>query len=499
MNARPQTQASSVQQLRSNIVHIAQQEYARWNPQGRRQTETQPHMLPILQDYWRRGTGVSFSLEQLSDSKFQKNYPWSSAFISWVMRQAGAGSAFAYNPTHTIYVAAAKRNRLTNAPNPFYAYRPSEVVPEPGDLICWIRAKNGLTYDTVRNQASHSDIVVAKRPGGLTLVGGNVNDSVDIKPLAIGPDGRVRDPLVYAIVKLVDVQGATIAGRSSLPSNPTEPRAAGSQPGAVRPAQSIPAQSVPATPRAVPQGTAGSSLIESRTMYLPIALGARNSNGSPAPNLTGVYLPRSFSPSGAWDILLYLHGHKGQAYTRSIREIWNAQQGRQSALREAVEQSGRNLLFIAPTLGNQSNAGWLASPGGLDRFLQQVIPSVANRFGLNHTPSVGRVTLACHSGGGSPMLAIATGQNNTSRLVQECWGFDCMYNSGSDRAWAQWADNHSMSTLFIYYLGGTQTARLSESLAAMRRPNVEVIRSTAGSHGLVPVHHLPERLAGRRR
>jgi hypothetical protein len=34
---------------------------------------------------------------------------------------------------------------------------------------------------------------------------------------------------------------------------------------------------------------------------------------------------------------------------------------------------------------------------------------------------------------------------------------------------------------------------------AMRRPNVEVIRSTAGSHGLVPVHHLPERLAGRRR
>jgi hypothetical protein len=462
MNARPQIQASSVQQLRSNIVRIAQQEYARWNLQGRRQTERQPHMLPILQDYWRRGTGFSFSLEQLADVRFQRIYPWSSTFISWVMRQAGAGSAFAYHAKHTIYVAAAKQNRLTNAPNPFYAYRPSEVVPEPGDLICWIREKNGLTYDTVRSQTSHSDIVVAKQPGSLTLVGGNVNQSVDRKSLPIGPDGRVRDPRVYAIVKLVDFHG-------------------------------------PARPQGIRQEPAQSGQIDSRTMYLPIALGARNSNGSPAPNLTGVYLPRSFSPSGAWDILLYLHGHKGQAYTRSIREIWNAQQGRQSALREAVEQSGRNLLFIAPTLGNQSNAGWLASPGGLDRFLQQVIPSVANRFGLNHTPSVGRVTLACHSGGGSPMLAIATGQNNTSRLVQECWGFDCMYNSGSDRAWAQWADNHSMSTLFIYYLGGTQTARLSESLAAMRRPNVEVIRSTAGSHGLVPVHHLPERLAGRRR
>lgn len=462
MNQRPVGSGVTVAQLRSNIVRIAIQELRRWNPGGRRRVETEPAMGPILRDYWLTGAGVSFSLSQLADPVFQGRTPWSGAFICWVMRQAGAGSSFTYNPLHTIYVAAAKRNRLTNAANPFYAYRPHEVVPEPGDMICFPRGNSGVTYDNVSNQFSHTDIVVAKRPGQLTLVGGNVWNSVATKTLQIGPDGRVLDPSVYAIIKLV---GGSAVGPMPSPSVGSAPR--GSETGSV----------------------------EARSLYLPISIGAMNNNGTAAPAMTGVYVPRAFRPRQPWTVLLYLHGHKGNNYQRSIRDIWNPQQGRKAMLREALERSGRNIVMIAPTLGNRSQAGWLTQAGGLDRFLQVVLPQISSRLRLPQSPSLNQIVLACHSGGGSPMLSLAHGSSASTRHIRECWGFDSMYNQGSDRSWGAWADRNPGSRLFVYYLAGTQTAALSESLSRLRKRNVQVIRSGAGAHDFVPVHHLPERLA----
>jgi hypothetical protein len=352
---------------------------------------------------------------------------------------------------------------LTNAPNPFYAYRPHEVVPEPGDMICFPRLNSGVTYDNVRNQFSHTDIVVAKRPGQLTLVGGNVVNSVSTKTLRIGPDGRVLDPSVYAIINLV---GGSVVRPSSPPS--------------------------PAVPP--PRGL-GSGSIEAGSMYLPISIGALNDNRTAAPALTGVYMPSAFSPSQPWNVLLYLHGHKERNYQRSIREIWNPQQGRKAMLREAVERSGRNVVMIAPTLGNLSQAGWLTQAGGLDRFLSEVLPRISSTIGLPQSPSLSQLVLACHSGGGAPMLTLANGSSASTRMIRECWGFDSMYNRGSDRSWGVWADRNPGSRLFVYYLAGTQTAPLSESLSRLRKRNVQVIRSGAGVHDLVPVHHLTERLA----
>jgi len=40
------------------------------------------------------------------------NYAWSAAFISYVMRIAGAGSRFPYTPTHSDYINAARRHSL---------------------------------------------------------------------------------------------------------------------------------------------------------------------------------------------------------------------------------------------------------------------------------------------------------------------------------------------------------------------------------------------------
>jgi hypothetical protein len=39
-------------------------------------------------------SGTSYRDDQLGDPAFQKDHPWSAAFISWIMKTAGAGNTF---------------------------------------------------------------------------------------------------------------------------------------------------------------------------------------------------------------------------------------------------------------------------------------------------------------------------------------------------------------------------------------------------------------------
>src|SRR5262245_61924007 len=96
--------------LRRNIVSVAVREWERWNAHGRK-TETDPSIRSTLADYWRRGAGVQVRESDLGSTSFQAGHPWSAAFISWVMRHAGAGSAFRYAPSHSTYIYAAKQDR----------------------------------------------------------------------------------------------------------------------------------------------------------------------------------------------------------------------------------------------------------------------------------------------------------------------------------------------------------------------------------------------------
>jgi hypothetical protein len=130
-----------------------------------------------------------------ADRAIDSRLAWSAAFISWVMRRAGAGPLFRYASGHTTYCAAAKRNREAgDLTNPFWLYRVSERAPEVGDLVCTGRQDSGVTYDNVDDgqfRASHCDLVVEVSPGRLGVIGGNVNNSVGRKVLRTGPDGRV--------------------------------------------------------------------------------------------------------------------------------------------------------------------------------------------------------------------------------------------------------------------------------------------------------------------
>jgi hypothetical protein len=182
--------------LRQSIVRTALAELNRWrNGQVK---ESDPAIRPVLTDYWVTGAGTN-----LSDASWWSKYPWSAAFISWVMRKAGAGSAFQYSASHAVYTLAAKQNRLANNSNPFKAYRVTEAQPQPGDLVCTSRAGSGATYDNIApGMATHCDIVTEVKPGQLVTVGGNVSDSVKTTIVPTDQQGRVNKSGYFAVIKV---------------------------------------------------------------------------------------------------------------------------------------------------------------------------------------------------------------------------------------------------------------------------------------------------------
>ncbi|MFG2730023.1 DUF2272 domain-containing protein [Streptomyces canus] len=189
----------SVGPLRARIAQFAEQERTRWGNGAR--VETESAMTATLQDYYRTGVGITVTASDLQSSSWQGGHPWSAVFISWVMRQAGAGSAFAYSTAHREYVSAAKHNAETgNTANPFWTYPVEKIVPEVGDLVCADRdgggGCGGVTYATIDNGtawSTHCDVVTAVDRTGrkLTAVGGNVSQSVKAKTIAIDAQGFV--------------------------------------------------------------------------------------------------------------------------------------------------------------------------------------------------------------------------------------------------------------------------------------------------------------------
>lgn len=107
--------------------------------------------------------------------------PWSAAFISYVMRLAGAGARFPYSASHSTYINAA-----ASGTNPILrAHAPETYPPQPGDLVCHGRGPDGALrfadLPTDHPFESHCDIVVDATPPQLTLIGGNVDDAVTAK------------------------------------------------------------------------------------------------------------------------------------------------------------------------------------------------------------------------------------------------------------------------------------------------------------------------------
>lgn len=136
--------------------------------------------------YWRVGTGQNFSGSD-------RDVAWSSAFISYLMKEGGAGDKFVYSPSHSKYITDSIANRKQGKLNEaFVGYKVNEVAPEVGDLVCYSR-QGGVNYDTTGSYLSHCDLVVAKKPNEIEVIGGNVNQAVAKKILSTDSNGKITD------------------------------------------------------------------------------------------------------------------------------------------------------------------------------------------------------------------------------------------------------------------------------------------------------------------
>ena len=126
-------------------------------------------------------------------------YAWSAAFISYVMRIAGAGRAFPYSASHATYINIAKEMALGRTSGWIItAERPDGYAPQPGDLVCQGRGSaKTLTYDDLPAGAfpGHCAIVVdTSVPGTISVIGGNVDDAVTLTHVPVTPDGKLAGP-----------------------------------------------------------------------------------------------------------------------------------------------------------------------------------------------------------------------------------------------------------------------------------------------------------------
>jgi hypothetical protein len=161
-------------------------------------------------DRWRGDDGIAA----------RWNAPWSAAFISWIMCEAGLGTTARFQRAiaHHRYIDQAIRARDRGATEAaFTAYDPGEEVVVPGDLLCSSRRPVYRTIDARRRQLgagarSHCDIVVQvdERRRQVLAIGGNVRGVVSLKRLPAVRDagGALRaetgdeDRPIFAHLKL---------------------------------------------------------------------------------------------------------------------------------------------------------------------------------------------------------------------------------------------------------------------------------------------------------
>lgn len=238
-----------------------------------------------------------------------------------------------------------------------------------------------------------------------------------------------------------------------------------------------------------------------RTVYVDIPLQIPLGN---AKSMTGIFIPEDYCPLSPVDIIVYLHGFKLRSNKSdySIDAYWRLPQ---FLLREEVNKSKKNVILVAPTLGPKNEPGALTCPGGFDKFLDRVIVALKQYgpYGGQKTPSIGNIILACHSGSGSVMRAIAMGTDASANRIQEYWAFD-PFNMGGADGWANWARSHPKAKLYIYYRPNNPGQRLCESLIGKSVPNVSAVKckpnvlavKSAVDHDELPTRYLKERIQG---
>ena len=166
-----------------------------------------------------------------SDGPVDWVQPWSAAFVSWVMCEAGLGAPeqFARDISHRVYIDQAIRARDGAAPGAAYeAWDAGEQPLEPGDLLC--NSRGGVDYRRLADRRpdlgdyapAHCDIVVRVADDRINVIGGNVMQGVSLTILPLTREGTAHPrPVAEA-----DIAGArTIFAHLKLRADPVGPDA----------------------------------------------------------------------------------------------------------------------------------------------------------------------------------------------------------------------------------------------------------------------------------
>jgi hypothetical protein len=206
---------------RLDAVAVAMDEWRLWGSRvddsagaGYRQEdatmgERQPGLWQRVGEYWWEGmnadepdnawTGKHDASGRVFPVAVNGRYAWSAAFISYVMRIAGAGKNFPYAPDHATYINYAARAAKGEIRDPLLiAEDPGVYAPRLGDLICFARrSARGLKFSQLPTSTlfpAHCSIVVAGAVEQISVIGGNVDDSVGMEHVATNYAGLIGPP-----------------------------------------------------------------------------------------------------------------------------------------------------------------------------------------------------------------------------------------------------------------------------------------------------------------
>jgi hypothetical protein len=165
-----------------------------------RQLKESARVAPSIAGYWAVTEDGSWIVERHNKAWRESGGlvtrwrdPWSAAFISWVMCEAGFSSPgqFQHAIAHHTYIDQAIRARDGQAPDAvLVAHEVGEQPIVPGDLVCLARRPAYRTLAERRSHMgigarTHCDVVVKVDEGRqlLLAIGGNVRGTVGLKLL----------------------------------------------------------------------------------------------------------------------------------------------------------------------------------------------------------------------------------------------------------------------------------------------------------------------------
>jgi len=162
----------------NEVSSIAKKEYSNW--EFGKLKECSPNGKKYLEIYYSNiGFGKYY---KKSGENICKDVPWSAVFISYVLETAGVND-FPGNLAHSKYFTEIRDNEISSCET-YNIYQGGYKNIKIGDIICKNRAGKSYTYSSLPIYSSgHCDVVVDIQGGTMSLIGGNVGQSVDRKKL----------------------------------------------------------------------------------------------------------------------------------------------------------------------------------------------------------------------------------------------------------------------------------------------------------------------------